>query len=79
MADDELLKALKIVTGFLVKEAISKEHERIRGELDQFADARGFKLKLSELPNGLRPDVLRVNMDAGKMYIFLGDAKVPEN
>jgi hypothetical protein len=79
MGDDEILKALKIITGFLVKEAVSKEHERIRAELDQFAQERGFKTRLDELPNGLRPDVLRVRTEGESTYLFLGDAKVPEN
>jgi hypothetical protein len=78
-SEDEILKALKIVTGFLVKEAVSKEHERIRMELDNFAEARGFTTRLDKLPNGLRPDVLRLSGGAGSTLLFLGDAKVPEN
>lgn len=63
----------------MLKEASAgAEHERIRSDLDSWAQARNFPTSLNvSLPNGGRPDVLR--FEATKKYLFIDDAKDSEN
>lgn len=57
--------------------AISDEHNRLQGDLDAWASAKGFSMAHPSLPSGKRPDVLRT--DSKKTFLFIGDAKNPEN
>jgi len=63
----------------MLKEASAgREHGRIQGDLDRWAQERGFTQALSaSLPRGGRPDVLR--FDGARQYLFVGDAKDSEN
>lgn len=53
------------------------EHERLRGELAAWANARGYTKLYSEFESGSKPDVLRGTPD--DKYLFVGDAKDSAN
>ncbi len=53
----------------------SRAHETRRALLETIADAAGFRLTMP-LPDGRRPDVLRVHVD--RAGLFLGEAKHTE-
>lgn len=53
----------------------SRVHETRRALLETIADAAGYRLTMP-LPDGRRPDVLRVHVD--RVGLFLGEAKHTE-
>jgi hypothetical protein len=55
----------------------SVEHEYYVEILNDVAMMMGFFASLDALPDGTRPDVLRINIATGG--VFLGDAKVTES
>jgi hypothetical protein len=56
--------------------APSVNHEQRRALLESLAILAGFTECLSSLPDGSRPDILRVNSRCG--CVFIGDAKDSE-
>jgi hypothetical protein len=58
-------------------EAVSPEHERLKGDLNEWAIAKGYPEVINRLPSGRSPDVLRFDPDV--QHLFLGDAKNADN
>ena len=65
-------KTLKL-RDFLLKEAESDEHKRLKTQLGQWAVSRGYAEEQSTFESGVEPDVLRLNR--AKPFLFVGDAK----
>ena len=58
---------------FLLKEAESDEHKRLKVQLGEWAVSRGYAAEQSVFESGAEPDVLRQHAD--RPFLFVGDAK----